>query len=74
MGMAGTEVAKQASKIVIDDDFGTIVAAVEEGRIVYRNSKTVVLYLPSILLAEVVVLLAALVLGFPPPLAAVQIL
>jgi Ca2+-transporting ATPase len=75
MGITGTEVAKESAKIVIgDDDFATIVAAVEEGRVVYRNIKKVVLYLFSTSMAEVSVLLAALVLGYPPPLAAVQIL
>jgi magnesium-transporting ATPase (P-type) len=75
MGITGTEVAKEASKMVIaDDNFSTIVAAIEEGRLVYRNLKKVILYLFSTSMAEVLVLLAALVLGLPPPLAAVQIL
>jgi Ca2+-transporting ATPase len=75
MGVTGTEVAKEAAKIVIgDDNFATIVAAVEEGRVVYRNIKKVVLYLFSTSIAEVLVLLVALILGYPPPLAAVQIL
>ncbi len=75
MGVTGTEVAKEAAKIVIaDDNFATIVAAVEEGRVVYRNIKKVVLYLFSTSIAEVLVLLTALSLGYPPPLAAVQIL
>nr|WP_225937768.1 HAD-IC family P-type ATPase [Myxococcus sp. RHSTA-1-4] len=75
MGVTGTEVAKEAAKIVLaDDNFATLVAAVEEGRIVYRNLKKVILYLFSTSLAEVVVLLTSLALGFPPPLAAVQIL
>jgi magnesium-transporting ATPase (P-type) len=75
MGLAGTEVAKESSKVVLgDDNFATIVAAVEEGRVVYRNIKKAVLYLFSTSMAEVLILLAALVLGYPPPLAAVQIL
>ena len=75
MGVTGTEVAKEAAKIVIgDDDFSTIVAAVEEGRLVYRNIKKVVLYLFSTSMAEVLILLTALILGYPLPLAAVQIL
>ena len=75
MGMTGTEVAKEAAKIVIgDDNFATIVAAVEEGRVVYLNIKKVVLYLFSTSVAEVSILLIALILGYPPPLAAVQIL
>ncbi len=75
MGMSGTAVAKEAAKIVINDDnFATIVAAIEEGRVVYRNIKKVILYLFSTSMAEVLVLVTALVLGYPPPLAAVQIL
>jgi Ca2+-transporting ATPase len=75
MGITGTEVAKEASKIVIaDDNFATVVAAVEAGRVVYRNIKKVVLYLFSTSMAEVLVLLLALILGYPAPLAAVQIL
>ena len=75
MGVTGTEVAKESAKIVIgDDNFATIVAAVEEGRVVYRNIKKVVLYLFSTSMAAVLVLLTALLLGYPPPLAAVQII
>jgi potassium/sodium efflux P-type ATPase len=75
MGITGTEVAKAASKIVItDDNFSTIVAGVEEGRLVHRNLKKVVLYLVATSAAEVLILLLALIAGYPPPLAAVQIL
>jgi Ca2+-transporting ATPase len=75
MGITGTEVAKGAAKIVItDDNFATIVNAVEEGRLVYRNLKKVILYLFATSMAEVLVLLSALFFGYPLPLAAVQIL
>jgi len=75
MGITGTEVAKSAAKIVItDDNFATIVGAVQQGRVVYANLKKVILYLFATSLAEVLVLLLALVGGFPLPLAAVQIL
>ena len=75
MGITGTEVAKSASKIVItDDNFSTIVGAVQQGRVVYGNLKKVILYLFATSLAEVLVLLLALIGGFPLPLAAVQIL
>ena len=75
MGLAGTEVAKSAAKIVLTDDhFATIVHAVEEGRVVYGNLKKVILFLFATSIDEVLLLLAALLLGCPLPLAAVQIL
>jgi len=75
MGITGTEVAKGAAKIVItDDNFAAIVKAVEEGRLVYQNLKKVVLFLFATSIDEVVVLLLALLCGYPLPLAAVQIL
>jgi Ca2+-transporting ATPase len=75
MGVTGTDVAKDAAKIVIaDDNFTTIVAAVEEGRVVYRNIKKAVLLLFATSAAEVLVLLLAILIGYPPPFAAVQIL
>lgn len=75
MGITGTEVAKEAAKIVItDDNFATIVAAISEGRIVYQNIKKLILFLFVTSIDEVVVLFLALILGYPVPLAAVQIL
>jgi magnesium-transporting ATPase (P-type) len=75
MGITGTEVAKSASEIVVtDDDFATIVTAVEQGRVVYANLKKVILFLFVTSVDEVIVLLAALIAGLPLPLAAVQIL
>ncbi len=75
MGITGTEVAKSASRIVItDDNFATIVAAVEQGRVVYGNLKKVILFLFATSIDEVALLLLALFAGFPLPLAAVQIL
>jgi Ca2+-transporting ATPase len=75
MGLTGTEVAKSAAEIVItDDNFAPIVDAVREGRLVHRNLRKVILYLFATSMAEVIVLLAALLLGYPLPLAAVQIL
>jgi magnesium-transporting ATPase (P-type) len=60
--------------VIADDNFATIVSAVEEGRVVYRNIKKAVLMLFSTSGAEVVVLLLAMLLGYPAPFAAVQIL
>jgi Ca2+-transporting ATPase len=75
MGLTGTEVAKSAAKVVVtDDNFATIVGAVEQGRLVYANLKKVILYLFATSVDEVVVLLLALFAGLPLPLQAVQIL
>jgi Ca2+-transporting ATPase len=75
MGRTGTEAAKEAAKIVItDDDFATIVAAVEEGRVVKNNLEKALVFLVTTSLAEVGVLVAAILFGLPPPFAAVQIL
>jgi Ca2+-transporting ATPase len=75
MGITGTEVAKGAAKIVVtDDNFATIVKAVEAGRLVYQNLRKVILFLFVTSVDEVLILLGALLLGYPLPLAAVQIL
>ncbi len=75
MGITGTEVAKSAAKVVItDDNFATLVGAVEQGRVVYGNLKKVILFLFATSVDEVLVLLLALLAGYPLPLAAVQIL
>ncbi len=75
MGITGTEVAKEASKIVITDDrFSTIVDAIAEGRLVYRNIKKLILFLFVTSIDEVVVLFLALVTGFGPPLLAIHVL
>ena len=75
MGITGTEVAKEAAKIVItDDNFATIVAAIAEGRLVYQNIKKLILFLLVTSIDEILILLLAMILGYSPPLAAVQIL
>jgi magnesium-transporting ATPase (P-type) len=75
MGITGTEVAKGAAKIVItDDNFATIVNAVEQGRLVYGNIQKLLLFLFATSIDEVIILLGALLFGYPLPLAAVQIL
>jgi P-type Ca2+ transporter type 2C len=75
MGIRGTDVAKEAAAIVLQDDrFETVAAAVEEGRVIYDNIRKFVFYLFSCNLAEVLMLLAAGVAGLPLPLLPLQIL
>lgn len=75
MGKIGTEVAKEASDIVLlDDNFGSIVAAIEEGRSIYNTIKKIILYLFSTNIGEVLTISAALVLSLPLPILPVQIL
>jgi Ca2+-transporting ATPase len=75
MGIKGTDVAKEAAAMVITDDkFATIVRAVEQGRVIYANILRFVHYLFSCNLAEILVVFTALMLGWPLPLAALQIL
>lgn len=75
MGKIGTEVAKEASDIVLlDDNFESIVAAIEEGRNIYKTIKKVILYLFATSLGEVLTIAGALVLGYPLPLLAAQII
>lgn len=75
MGIRGTDVAKEASAIVLQDDrFTTVAAAVEEGRVIFDNIRKFVFYLFSANVAEVFVILAASVAGLPQPLLPLQIL
>ena len=75
MGIRGTDVAKEAAAIVLQDDrFDTIAAAVEEGRIIFDNIRKFVFYLFSCNVAEVLVLLFAALGGLPMPLLPLQIL
>ncbi len=75
MGVAGTEVSKEAADMVLaDDEFATIVDAVEEGRRIYDNIRRFVRYLLTTNSAEVWVMFLAPVVGLPLPLIAVQIL
>lgn len=75
MGGRGTDVAREAAAMVLkDDDFATVVAAVEEGRAIFRNIRAAVAYLLSCNLSEVLVIGLAAALGFPLPLLPLQIL
>jgi Ca2+-transporting ATPase len=75
MGISGTEVAKESSDMILtDDDFATIVAAVEEGRVIFDNLRRVVMFLVTTNLGEILLITAALILSLPLPLTAIMIL
>ncbi len=75
MGITGTDVAKEASDMIItDDNFATIVAAVEEGRIIFENMKSSVKYLVGANIGEVLALLFGIIAGWPLILTPIQIL
>jgi P-type Ca2+ transporter type 2C len=75
MGKNGTDVAREASSMVLlDDDFATIVAAVEEGRMIFDNIKKSLLYLLSCNLGEIFMMGIAACFGLPVPLIPIQIL
>jgi len=72
---SGTEVAKEASDLILlNDSFSTIVAAVEEGRAILDNIRKVITYLLSDSFTEIILIGASLLFGFPLPVTAVQIL
>jgi Ca2+-transporting ATPase len=75
MGRGGTDVARDAADLVLsDDNFATIVAGVEEGRIAYRNIRNVVYLLTAAGIAEVLTVGIAVLAGLPLPLLPVQLL
>ena len=75
MGLGGTDVARETSDLIItDDNFASIVAGVEEGRVAYANVRKVIFLLISTGAAELVLFTLALLTGFPLPLVAVQLL
>jgi len=75
MGVTGTDVAKETADMVLtDDNFASIVAAVEQGRVIYSNIRKFVFYLLSCNLAEIAVIFIAILAGLPSPLTPIQLL
>ncbi len=75
MGITGTDVSKEASDMVLtDDNYASIVAAVEEGRIIYANIRKFVFYLLSCNVAEILIIFLAMLANLPLPLTAIQLL
>ena len=75
MGKGGTDVARDAADLILtDDNFASIVAGIEEGRIAYANLRKIILLSVSTGAAEILLMLLATLFGLPPPLTAVQLL
>ena len=75
MGVTGTDVTKEASDMVLtDDNFASIVNAVEEGRTIYDNIRKFVHYLLATNAGEVLFMFSATLVGWPAPLVAIQLL
>jgi Ca2+-transporting ATPase len=75
MGITGTDVAKETADMVLtDDNYVSIVAAVEQGRIIYNNIRKFVFFLLSSNVAEIMVIFLATLAGLPSPLTVIQLL
>jgi Ca2+-transporting ATPase len=75
MGITGTDVAKETADMVLtDDNYVSIVSAVEQGRVIYSNIRKFVFYLLSCNLAEIAVIFIAILAGLPSPLTPIQLL
>ncbi|MGE5376613.1 MAG: cation-translocating P-type ATPase, partial [Bacteroidota bacterium] len=75
MGITGTDVAKETADMVLtDDNYASIVSAVEQGRIIYANIRKFVFFLLSSNLAEIMIIFLATLAGLPAPLTAIQLL
>lgn len=75
MGITGTDVAKETADMVLtDDNYSSIVSAVEQGRVIYSNIRKFVFFLLSCNTAEIMIIFMAIMMGLPSPLAPIQLL
>jgi Ca2+-transporting ATPase len=75
MGITGTDVSKETADMVLtDDNYASIVSAIEQGRVIYSNIRKFVYYLLSCNMAEIAILFVAMLAGWPLPLVAIQLL
>lgn len=75
MGITGTDVAKESADMVLtDDNFASIVSAVEQGRVIYSNIRKFVFFLLSSNVAEIMIIFLATLAGLPHPLTSIQLL
>jgi Ca2+-transporting ATPase len=75
MGITGTDVAKESADMVLtDDNYASIVSAVEQGRIIYDNIRKFVFFLLSSNVAEIMIIFLAMLAGLPTPLTVIQLL
>jgi Ca2+-transporting ATPase len=75
MGITGTDVSKETADMVLtDDNYASIVSAIEQGRVIYANIRKFVYYLLSCNMAEITILLVAMLAGWPLPLVPIQLL
>jgi Ca2+-transporting ATPase len=75
MGITGTDVSKETADMVLtDDNYASIVSAIEEGRVIYSNIRKFVFYLLSCNMGEIMIVFLATLFGWPVPLTAIQLL
>ena len=75
MGITGTDVSKETADMVLtDDNYASIVSAIEQGRVIYSNIRKFVYYLLSCNMAEIVILFVSMLAGWPLPLVPIQLL
>lgn len=75
MGITGTDVTKEAADMIVsDDNFATIVTAIEEGRVIFANIRKFIFFLLSCNASEVLVIFLAMIIGWPVPLLPIQLL